>query len=364
MCTISTLSHRELNDDLPAKIPMKETAEFRIVERFASRLFADDEGKKLGWIRKVQIATNDPRFGQIGELNKEIKAATKSSFFYGWTIRRRYTNDELAAAACFHLIISSVFEPAGEDCGTKYDDHTACPNCGTGAQQVSGLILDLRKAPKGVDIARTIANEWIVSQRLAERMFDADLTGFKLLPVQHKARHEDDPIDLHKVPTGREIIQRAEALGALHPTGEFTVWLNRRENRAMLERAKMEYAALKGREASQNDELMPLWYQLVVTSADAEVTSPTRAGIDPFDRDSNGKSRCPKGDLIGSNLLSEVTIKASSRGDADIACSRQYVGVRRGVLRPAQIILVSPRFRELVVSERLKGIDFEVAHLN
>ena len=60
---------------------MRETTEFRIVERFAPKLFKDAEGKKLGFIRKVELSTDDPRYERIGELNKEIRETTDSAFF-------------------------------------------------------------------------------------------------------------------------------------------------------------------------------------------------------------------------------------------------------------------------------------------
>jgi hypothetical protein len=343
---------------------MREIAEFRVDERYASMLFADSEGKRLGdSVCKVEIETSSPKFEQVGRIQSELRAKYGKPFFYGWILRRRYTKDELAAAACFQMHLSAVFEPPGELCGTKYDESTACPKCGAGAAQVSDLRLDLRKVPKGKDIASTIADEWIVSQHLAERMTDAGLTGFELRPVRHKARYEDDPLDLRQVPTGREIVRKAEASGAPHPTGGFWVWLNRAENRALLDQARAEYATLKGKESKRSGESVPVWYQLVVTSANAEIVPPTRVGINPFDDDPKGECRCPLGDLIGLALLSEVSISAASRGEADIVCSRQFIGVRRGLLRPSRVILVSPKVWRLIKSESLKGVDIEVAHL-
>jgi len=225
------------------------------------------------------------------------------------------------------------------------------------------LRLDLRKAPKNKHIACTIADEVIVSQWLAERMTDAGLTGFELRPVQHKARYEDDPLDLRLFPTGREILRKAEAAGAPHPTGRFWVWLNRAVNRAMLEQARAEYVASKGERDRRGSKPMPVWHQFVVTSADAEIVPPTRVGIDPFDEDIKGECRCPRGDLIGLNLLSEVSIRAASRGNADIVSSRQFIGTRRGLLRPRRVILISPKVWRLIESEKLKGVDIEVAHV-
>ncbi len=341
---------------------MKEIAEFRVIEKFASKLFADDEGTKLDAIRKVQLATDDPRFDRIGELNRELRESKGEFFFHGWDIRRRYTKEELAESPCFQLFISSMFEPSAEECGTKYDESTACAKCASGAAQISELRLDLRKVPK-CNTLRTLADEWIVSQRLAEQMIDAGLTGFELRPVRHKARYEDDPIDLHRVPSGRELLKRAEAFSIPQGTGRFCVWLGRTENRALWEQARAEYAALKRKASKRKGEPMPAWHQVVVTSANAEIVPPTRVGIHPFDDDPQGRCRCPLGDLIGLNLLSEVSISAATWSIADIFCSRQFIGVRRGLLRPRRVLLVSPAFRKLTEFEKLKGINIEVVHL-
>jgi len=342
---------------------MQEIAEFRVNEKFASKLFADNEGKKLGdLVRKVKLATNDPRYRRVGELDRKLSRSDKA-FFFSWHVQRHYTRDEIASAACFQLSISAVFEPAGEECGTKYDESMACPKCGAGAAQVSDLRLDLRKAPKNKHIACTIADEVIVSQWLAEQMTDAGLTGFELYPVRHKAKYEDDPLDLRLFPTGLKILQKAEAAGAPHPSWKFWVWLNRAENLAMLEQARAEYVASKGERDCRGSKPLPVWYQLVVTSADAEIAPPTRVGINPFDEDSKGECRCPLGDLIGLNLLSEVSIRAASRGNADIVSSRQFIGTRRGLLRPRHVILISPKFWKLMESEKIRGINIEIAHL-
>lgn len=343
---------------------MREIAEFRVVEEFAPKLFADNEGKRLGdTVRKVELAVDDPRFHRIGDLQREIRATTNRSFFYGWHIKRQYSAHDLWKADLFSLWVSTAFEPTGEECGTKYDESTACPQCGVGAAQVSDLRLDLRKTPKGKDIASTIAHEVIVSQRLAERMTDAGLTGFELRPVRHKARYEDDPLDLRLFPMGREILRKAKAAGAPHPTGRFLVWLNRAENRMMLEQARAEYVASKNERDCRGGKPIPVWHQLVVTSADAEIVPPTRVGIDPFDDDLKGECRCLRGDSIGLNLLSEVSISAASRGNADIISSRQFIGARRGLLRPRHVILISPKFWRLIESEKVKGVNIEVAHL-
>lgn len=193
-----------------------------------------------------------------------------------------------------------MFEPAGEERGTKYDESSACPNCGAGAKQVGSLVLDLKRIPKGKDIAKTIAGEVVVSRRVAELFARNGVTGVALGPVRLSAASSAESKD---------------------------------------------------------------WFQLIVPASDAEIIAPTRVGIDPFNDDPTGECRCSVGDLIGLNLLSEVTIRATTRGDSDFVSSRQFIGVRRGLLRPERVILISPKVWRLIESERIKGVDVEVAHL-
>lgn len=342
---------------------MKEVAEFRVDEKFADRVFADNQGEKLGFIRRVKVATSDPQFAQIGASQRENRAKGNGPFFYGWDIRRLYNREEMKAATCFQMRISAVFEPPGEECGTKYDETTACPKCGSGAVQESDLRLDLRRVPKGKDVARTIAGEWIISQRLAEKVTDAGLTGLDLRLVRHRARYEDDPLDFGKLPSGPDILRKALSAGAPHPTGRFYTWINRAENRHLMDQARAENVAARGQRDRRTEKPMPVWHQLIVKSANAVIVPPTRVGINPFDDDPTGECRCSEGDLIGLALLSEVSIDASTLPDADIFCSRQFIGIRQGLLRPSRVIFISAKFRKLLKSETIKGFETEIAHV-
>ena len=280
---------------------MREIAEFRIVERHASRLFADSEGKKLGDIaRKVEINSTDPRFLRIGEMQARLRADGDQSFFLGWDIHRKYTTAELKSASLLHWQIWSVFEPAGEECGTLYDETTACPRCGSGATQIGPLILNLKRIPKGRDFSRTIAGEIVVSKRAASLFVRNGLNGAKLTAI----RDSQSP-------------------------------------------------SIESKE----------WFQLQIKSTRARIIPPTRTGVDPFDDDELGAYRCAVGDLVGLALLSEVTISRASRGKADFLASQQFVGVRRGLLRPQRIMLVSPKVWELISSKKLKGSKVEIARM-
>jgi hypothetical protein len=110
------------------------------------------------------------------------------------------------------------------------------------------------------------------------------------------------------------------------------------------------------------------WYQLLVKSVSAEIIPPTLVGNDPFDYDEEGQGRCPNGDLLGLNLLSEVSVKLDDCDGEDIVASKQFIGTRRGLLRPQRLIFISQRLWNIIEQERLKGervkgVRFEIAHL-
>jgi hypothetical protein len=345
---------------------VREIYEFRIQGKFASLLFSDDEGVSLGPLRtrKILISPEDSRFSRIGELDQEIHRDFGTYFFAGWNIHRRYSRSELLAADALTLWPKCTFEPCGELCGTTFDQSVACVHCGAGAAQTSDLRLDLRKAPKDKDIARTIAGEIVVSQKLAEGLVDAGIKGVELRRCRHKARYEDDPLELSEAPSGRQLLLKAQEEGIKHTEWEFWVWLNRPENSALSDQAHAEYSAYKRRSARTKGKPPPVWYQVVVSST-VDVASPTRTGVNPFDDDNTGEHRCPRGDTIGLNLLSELFV---SRGDfekskADILETRQYIGVRRGVLRPERRLLISQRFRQVLEESGAKGFSLEVTHL-
>jgi hypothetical protein len=293
---------------------MRETLELRIPEEKAGRVLSPTEGIGLGkpvpWIRKVTIPLQDPRAAELNALA------------LGWQIQRTYTEKELAAAELLRLEITSTFEPAGEECGTVYDESNAChyredqtypmtipggdagsiveQRCGAGRKQVSELRLNLKRVPRGKDLCRTIADEWLVSERLAALLGDAGATGFELHPVHQLS------------------------------------------------------------EAAPSHS----WYQLVIAAPRIRIVSPTVAGIRPFDLDVAGAYRCPLGHVVGLNLLSELHVLKDDWTGNDLVCTREEVGVRRGLLVPAPLLLVSQRVGVLLSEQGVKGYRLEVAYLH
>ena len=215
-------------------LQMEETLELRILEKHFGEPFRANEGKLLSsnLVRRVTLSTKDPRLARIAEL-QEFWRRRSSLLVTGWIYHRQYSEAEWRSAECFQLDITAVFEPVGESCGTVYDESCACPHvfsegqrtCGVGGKQVSDLFLDFRRIPRKKDIARTIADEWIVSQRLAELMMDAKLSGFELRPARHKARFRDDSVRLESLAAGRELLERARILGITKDSWQFDCWI-------------------------------------------------------------------------------------------------------------------------------------------
>lgn len=342
---------------------MRELLELRVAEEHAGKVFGDDEGTRLSEaVRRVMLWTGDPRMRKIAELQARLDRKD-DYFFAGWTYHRRYSPKELDSAEVLRLRITSTFEPAGEECGTVYDESTSCPHCGAGRSQVSDLSLDLRKVPKKKDIARTIADEWVVSQRLAELLVETGMTGFDLRPVRHKARYEDDPVDLARVPSGKELLRRAEVARLTLFTWPFYVWLNRPEQSGLLRKAQGENAELARKRYQRVRTEVPVWHQLIITSRRGHVVPPTRFGVGPFDDDPEHEYVCPLGHVSGLNVLSELHVARSSWDGSDMAVTKNLVGARQGLLVPAPLILISRRLWRALKAEKVKGWKIEVAHL-
>lgn len=289
---------------------MKTTVEFRIDERDAREVLPNDAGRILGsgTTRAVKVSTDDPLYALIGRTQVERRRQGHFGFFTSWILRRIYSPDELAAAELLEAYPMAVFEPAGEETGTGYDETPACPICGAGRVQTTPLTLDLRRIqpgrdidtqtlPRRKDIARTIAHEVVVSSRLAAILREYE--GAELGPVIDASRKQPSPD----------------------------------------------------------------WFQLGTSGPPVEMIAPTQFGMNPFDFDEAGEYRCPLGHTAGLNVLSELTIARASWTGADLVATRQLIGRRVGYLVPSPCYLVSQRLYQRLVAEGIKGFTFEVAHL-
>ena len=296
---------------------MKEFFEFRINYEFSHLLFDSDEGRDLGEVSKsvkvVTIASDDPRFRQIPAVSKEIREKYGKPFLFSWRVRRSYTKSELESACLFHLIISTVFEPTGEECGTIYDESAACKICGAKVTQNGPLKLK-KGPPNKPDIARTIGGEVIVSERLVSKLQSRRLAVFSCAPV---------------------IISERENK-YFQPTAITEIGLS-----------ELTIAGIDPFDLSESSEA----YKAAVS------------GNHKFNFDKE-VYKCPLGHTIGLNLISEAhIIRSSIPVNCDFFVSKQRIGVRRGLLRPEPLYFCSPAVRKMVIDEKLRGFKFEVARV-
>ncbi len=301
---------------------MRETVEFRVPEDLAQRYLPAGCGKRLGLgiARKLNLDLADAIVLEIRRIDEQLRARGEGAFFTSWEIRRQYSYRELEDAELFHIWPRVVFEPAGEECGTVYDEESACDHvfapesemevsgrrvsgpastCGAGARQVTPLFLDGRRIPRKLDFARTIAGEIVVSARVREVFLRKGFVGAEFDPV---------------------------------------------------------------RQSNAGNAPSPEYFQLNVVGPPVELDATTRTGGNLFDE--SGYGRCPRGHVAGLNLLSEVTVTRASLPEADVMETKQMVGVRRGLLRPRPILLLSSKAWRAIEEGKLKGLTIEVAHLS
>jgi hypothetical protein len=279
---------------------MKEIYDLRVRDEFAYLAGLQGYGNLIGpSTRRVTISNKDAGIGLVRDVTAQLRLQGKF-LFLGWSITRKYSKAEIVNAKLFWLKPKSFFEPEGEYCGTVYDESKACPKCGAGAEQISALHLPISRIPKSKDFSQTIAGEMVVSQRFVDLFNSFNFAGATFTPLESK-----------------------------------------------------------GRSATQKTN----WYQIKIDSAQADIVPPTITGLALFEQDEKGEHICPNGDLIGLNPLSEFTVSLFNENTSDIFRAQQFLGNRRGVLRPWQPIFVSPRLRKLIVDEKLKGLNFEVAYV-
>jgi hypothetical protein len=242
-------------------------------------------------------------------------------------------------------------QTAEEEC---YDVSAVCPECGVGRVQRADLILDLRKLPKKAGFARSLADEVVVSQQAAEILMDHKLTGFTLRPVSHRPSKFYGPLSFAIVQTGRELIKHAADLGIRHPSREFSVWFNGKENSRELFRRVLAESAVNAEKRASNRPL-PIWYQLVPSGLPVSLASATKFGETPLDHDEEGKYRCSLGHTQGWTLLSEAFVIRSTWDGSDFCFTSQLVGKHEGpsIFYPCPLFLISRRMKSVLAQNEI-----------
>lgn len=231
----------------------------------------------------------------------------KDMLFYGWRYVRKYSAFELRNARLFRLEIRKYIEPCGKEMGTQYDESHVCPLCYTGGVQISPLRLRKGRYLYHKDVAITIGYEIIVSKRFVDMCKANEVKGIYFGPVYYGKNQSEDV------------------------------------------------------------------FQLLMKSTELDISDQTRFGVNPCDfseYDDNGPFgkreyyRCPNGDNLGLNILSEAYVKdCPGLQESDFFISRQTYGVYRGLAVPRHLLFCSPRLMQLIKDNNIRGFDFEVAHV-
>jgi hypothetical protein len=250
-------------------------------------------------VRRLFLPLEDPRLARLAELHKP-EVLPNGGFYSYWDIERTYEQKELVAAEFLNVWPSRMFEPAGEDCGTKYDYSAACPVCGAGRAIASPLRLAAARLPKRVDLAFTIArDECIVSERFAGIVADAGLTGLELRPVE---------------------------------------WISR----------------------GRAPKTLPQWFQMVFVSRRLRISPETSIGNSPW-RIGSQEGRCPLGDTLGLRVCSELYVRCEDWDSSDFVQTEQYVNRQSGLVMPFRLVVLSQRAYRTLDRSGIRGWKVEIA---
>lgn len=293
---------------------MKEVIEFRIFDDYYHLLSKPNSAVFNGAVYVIKVEKGDQIFKEIKQLSIDVKQKYGKHFFGYSNIKRSYSKKELETAELLQMKIKTTFEPAGEECGTIYDETVACEICGANRKQTNALTLKKGSIPKK-DIARTIAGEVVVSEKFAQCFKQRGLKGAVLEPVLF-SKGTSDYYQLI-ASAELELTDKTIAGGDIFDLGA------------------------DGSEA----------YEFMVSGGHKV----------KFDKE---VYRCPQGHLIGLNLLTEAyVLNSPSISENDFLVSKQKIGVKRGLLRPEPIYFCSQAFRKMVEDEKLSGFEFEITNI-
>jgi len=279
---------------------MKEIIEFRILNDYIHLLPSSVDWKENGSNYIVKVERSSSAFEKIKDLTHLVREKNNDYFFLFHNIIRKYTKKELSEATLFQIKIKSTFEPAGEECGTEYDENTACKICGANRKQIGPLRLQKSSIPKK-DIARTIAGEVIVSDNFKKAFESSNLKGIKFEQVYSK----DNPIDfIQSVPVSPELSTTVNTIAGIDP------------------------------------------FDLSESSEDEVYKCPNGHTI--------GLNLLSK--IYIKDLSQQIL-------EFDFFTTEQKIGVKRGLLRPEPLYLCSQEFRKMVLEKNLKGFGFEIVHV-
>lgn len=117
----------------------------------------------------------------------ESVGGDRSDLFITWD--RRYTETELRQAPLLRLVVTRPERGmGGPRYGTRFDMTSACWHCGSGARQVSPLVVNPGEVERSGDVSQTLDREILVSPRVAAALASVGVGVDELRPVETVGR--------------------------------------------------------------------------------------------------------------------------------------------------------------------------------
>jgi len=372
---------------------MKETYDFRLSTERARILLGQGhdpiKGSRPGFeVFMAKGTVGDSLYRRMEDADRQLAQSSQRSPIAGWDIVRTFTASEIEGAQLFLLRLDGV-NAAGEEYGTWYTDGVLNENCtferkilvnfqtsphksiyadnkeircALSSRQIGPLRIPFRKMRKGCDIFSTWAGELIVSERLIKLIDAGGFTGGKLNAIWNTGVEPKTMPDLSEVPSGKELLARAEAKGVGPSDKGFWSWIEEERQLPLLDRALWEQME-QGQSRRKGASLATSYSQLIVQSRPLTVASKTLFGETPFRPGSGDRCKCSFGEVRGKRLLTPLSVIKNSWDGSDICVGDAYWSGRQGLFRPWRLLVVSKRLFDAMRQAGMKGFDFEVVEM-
>jgi hypothetical protein len=282
---------------------LQETYEFRIFSEYSKKYSLDQYAEDLGAAKRIKTARDTLLFDKIKRATL-IEEKNGNPLFAGWHITRTYSEEELRKAELFRFWQDGAVPLLEAKKTQSYDESIACPYCLSGAQQIGPLEISFPRNFRS-DFSRLPSGQVIVSRLFSNLLRKESVSGIELVDLR-----------------------------AQRPKKSATVIAPRLSYR-----------------------------QMKISEHSAELVAPSLFGDFPF-RDSIKSYLCGLDHILGLNVLSEVHIRKSSIGGHDVTSSSKFVGAKRGAFMPNRLLFCTPKFRQIVLQNDIRGINFEIAYFS
>ena len=366
---------------------MVEEYRFNLWARHASTICASEPQLEVQDKLAVPITgiVGDDQYLRVQKLDGELAKSNKSAFA-SWHIQRTFSQNEIDRAQLFLIVLRNK-HAAGEEFGTWYTDGILDARCGVGrkqikilqtnpfrsthedtknlrcslsSQRVGPLQIPYRELMKSHDIFSLWGGEVVTSGRLADLIEAGGFSGGKLLGISNTQKGSRSLLDLSDVPSGVELLRLAALKGLKVSDREYWQWLEEPAQIPLFEAALWQRHALHKKQQAGKSPLGD-YKELTVQSSSLTTSDRSMFGNDPF-RKTTEHCKCSFGEVRG-NLLSQLSVIASSWDGSDICKTDLFFGGTQGLFRPYRQLVISRRLFKAMREAGMKGFDYEVVEM-